>query len=94
MEVINNFASSIVEKLIALLTTYPGWIQLLIVLGIAILVLGIFTTVSTTCLYYGVANIQQNQMNIAKALEQSLNVKIEDEEEKYSKMFETPEDDE
>ncbi len=39
MEVINNFASSIVEKLIALLTTYPGWIQLLIVLGIAILVL-------------------------------------------------------
>lgn len=51
-----------------------------IFLGIAILVLGIFTTISTTCLYYGVANVQQNQMNIAKALEQSLNVKIEDEE--------------
>jgi uncharacterized membrane protein (Fun14 family) len=63
-----------------------------IFLGIAILVLGIFATVSTTCLYYGVANVQQNQMNIATALER-LNVKIEHEEKKYSKMFETPKDD-
>lgn len=57
-----------------------------ILLGIAILVLGIFTTISMTCLYYGVANIQQNQMNIARALEEGLNVKIVDEGEE-------PEDD-
>lgn len=38
MEVINKYAGMIVEKLIGLLTSYPGWIQLLIVAGLAVLV--------------------------------------------------------
>lgn len=38
MEVINKYAGLLVEKLIGILTSYPGWIQLLIVGGIATLV--------------------------------------------------------
>lgn len=39
-----------------------------ILLGFAIFVLGIFITISMTCLYYGVANIQENQIKISQAL--------------------------
>ena len=38
MEVINKYAGLLVEKLVGILTSYPGWIQLLIVGGIATLV--------------------------------------------------------
>lgn len=37
MELINKYSSMLVEKLIGLLLGYPGWIQLIVVLAIAIL---------------------------------------------------------
>lgn len=36
--------------------------------GIIILICGIFTTVANTCLYFGLANVQENQLLLAEMI--------------------------
>lgn len=41
--------------------------------GIIILICGIFTTVANTCLYFGLANVQENQLLLAEMIEANKN---------------------
>ena len=66
-------AIGIVSTIIA---TFVGF-KFNFLLGAFLLVAGIFSTISTSSLFYAMANIQENQFILAEALDKKFNLEIE-----------------